>query len=429
MAAETLTIIDNRTGNRRELPIRDGAIQATDLREFKVSDEDPGLASYDPGFMNTASCKSSITYIDGDRGILRYRGYPIEQLAEKSTYLEVVYLLLFGELPSRSQLDGFAEEVSRDAVLPNGIVKLMETFASDAVPMAMVQSTVAALSAFYPEARRVESEEVRRRQIIRLTAMMPIIVAFCARRRWNRPFAHPDKNLNYTANFLSMVFKEMEAPYKPSPVLQQAMEVLFILHADHEQNCSTNAVRGVGSAHADPYAAISSAVGALSGPLHGGANEAVLAMLHEIGSVENVPGFIRRVKAKEVLLMGFGHRIYRSYDPRAKIIKETADQVFQVTGRNHLLDVAMELERIALHDDYFISRKLYPNVDFYSGLIYESMGLPRDIPTAIFALARTSGWLAQWDEMMRDPEQRIARPRQIYKGALRRDYVPIENRL
>jgi citrate synthase len=304
----------------------------------------------------------------------------------------------------------------------------METFRSDAGPMAMVQSAVAALSALYPEARQVTSEEVRRRQIVRLIAMIPMIVALCARRRWDKPFTSPDKNLGYTANFISMAFRDSEKPYVPDPTLERAMEVLFILHADHEQNCSTNAVRGVGSSHADPYAAVSSAVGALSGPLHGGANEAVLAMLHEIGSVENVPGFIQRVKAKEVLLMGFGHRIYRSYDPRAKIIKETADRVFQVTGRNRLLDVAMELERIALHDDYFISRKLYPNVDFYSGLIYESMGLPRDIPTAIFALARTSGWLAQWDEMMRDPEQKIARPRQIYKGADRRDYVPLNKR-
>ena len=430
MASETLTVIDNRTGKQREVPVQDGAVHATDLRELKVSEEDPGLASYDPGFMNTASCKSTITYIDGDKGILRYRGYPIEQLAEKSTYLEVVYLLLFGELPTQAQLDGFAGELSKDVIVPDGIVKLMETFGKDAAPMAMVQSAVAALSAFYPEARRVLSDEVRRGQIVRLIAMMPTLVAFCARLKWRKPFIHPDKNLNYTANFLSMVFKDKEAPYKPHPVLERAMEVLFILHADHEQNCSTNAVRGVGSSHADPYASISSAVGALSGPLHGGANEAVLAMLHEIGSVENVPGFIKRVEAKEVLLMGFGHRIYKSYDPRAKIIKETADQVFQVTGRNRLLDVAMELERIALHDDYFTSRKLYPNVDFYSGLIYESMGLPRDIPTAVFALARTSGWLAQWDEMMRDPEQKtkIARPRQIYKGAARRDYVPIEKR-
>jgi len=428
MASETLTVIDNRTGKQREVAVQDGAIHATDLRELKVSEEDPGLASYDPGFMNTASCKSAITYIDGDKGILRYRGYPIEQLAEKSTYLEVVYLLLFGELPTRTQLDGFTEEILRDLLLPDRVVKLMETFRDDAAPMAMVQAAVAALSAFYPEARRVESDEVRRRQIVRLVAMMPTIVAFCARLKWGKPFSHPEKGLNYTANFLSMVFKEGAAPYEPHPVLKRAMEVLFILHADHEQNCSTNAVRGVGSSHADPYAAISSAVGALSGPLHGGANEAVLAMLHEIGSVENVPGFIRMVESKKVLLMGFGHRIYRSYDPRAKIIKETADQVFQVTGRNRLLDVAMELERIALSDDYFISRKLYPNVDFYSGLIYESMGFPRDIPTAIFALARTAGWLAQWDEMMRDPEQKIARPRQIYKGAARRDYVPVEKR-
>jgi citrate synthase len=430
MASETLTIVDNRTGRSHEIPIRDGSVKATDLRRIKVSADDFGLVSYDPGFMDTAVCQSKITYVDGDKGILRYRGYPIEQLAERSTYLEVVYLLLHGELPTQTELENFTEEVRDQTELPDGVERFIATFSPDAKPTGMLQAATASLGSCYPEARRIDSEEIRRQQIVRLIAQMPILAALCARHKMGLPFLPPDKSLTHTGNFLSMVFNRSEGPYVPHPVLERAMEVLLILHADHEQNCSTNTVRCVGSAHADPYAAVSAGIGALSGPLHGGANEAVLQMLHQIGSVEKIPEVIKRVKAKEALLMGFGHRIYKSYDPRAKIIKQTAYEVFEVTGNNQLLEVALELERIALEDDYFLSRRLYPNVDFYSGLIYESMGFPRDMPTAIFAVARTAGWLAQWEEMLLDPEQRskIARPRQIYKGAEKRDYVPISQR-
>lgn len=430
MASDTLSTTDNRTGKKYEIPIRDGAINASDLRQVKASEEDFGLVSYDPGFLNTAACKSRITFIDGDKGILRYGGYPIEQLAEQSAYLEVAYLLLYGDLPTDAALRSFTLEIMSNTQVPDGVLNLIRSFNRDAKPMSVLQAAVAALGSSYPEATLIASPEARRPQIIRLIAKMPTLASACARHKQGLPFVPPDSTLTYTGNLLNMVFKRGEARYQPHPVLDRATDVLLILHADHEQNTSTNTVRGVASSHADPYATISAGIGALSGPLHGGANEAVLSMLHEISSVDKVPGFIKRVKAKEVLLMGFGHRIYKSYDPRAKIIKQTAYQVFDVMGRNQLIDVALELERIALEDDYFLSRKLYPNVDFYSGLIYESLGFQRDMPSPIFAVARTVGWLAHWEEMMLDPELRktIARPRQIYKGPDKRDYVPVGKR-
>ena len=419
---ETITIIDNRTGAQVEAPIEDGAVRATALKEL-------GLASYDPAFLNTASVRSAITEIDGDAGILRYRGYPIEQLAESATYLETAYLLLFGELPTQAELDVWEHEITFHTFLHENVKTLIEGFRYDAHPMGMFVSVVAALSTFYPEASRIEDPEIRLQQVHRLIAKVPTIAAFTYRHAKGMPYVYPDNDQPFAANFLSMMFKMAEPRYEPEPALVKALEVLFILHADHEQNCSTSAKRAIGSSHVDPYSAMAGAAAALYGPLHGGANEAVLRMLTEIGSVQNVPGFIKRVPSGEgVRLMGFGHRVYKSYDPRAKIIKRTADEVFEVTGRNPLLDIALELERIALEDDYFVSRKLYPNVDFYSGLIYQAMGFPVTMFPVLFAIPRTSGWIAQWEEMLLDPDQKIARPRQIYVGAKRREYVPLGKR-
>jgi citrate synthase len=427
MAAETLTIIDNRTGKQYEIPIRNGAIKATDLFQIKVNGDD-GLVSYDPGFMNTASCQSKITYIDGDKGILRYRGYPIEQLAEHSSYLETAYLILNGELPTKSQLDDWSHNVTYHSIIHENIKKLIDGFHHDAHPMGILVSTVGALSTFYPAAKKIFDPASRRDQTYRLISKMPTLAAFAYRHSLGLPYSYPDNDLGYTGNFLNMLFKMTEIKYKPHPVLERALDVLFILHADHEQNCSTNAMRGVGSSQVDPYSSVAGAAAALYGPLHGGANEAVLRMLMEIGSKEKVPDFIKKVKGGEGRLMGFGHRVYKNYDPRAKIIKQIADQVFEVKGRNRLLDIALELERIALSDDYFIKRKLYPNVDFYSGLIYQSMGLPMDMFPVLFAIPRTSGWIAQWEEMLTDPDQRLARPKQLYLGAATRDYVRMDKR-
>ena len=428
MASETLTVKDNRTGKSYEIPVQNGAIHATDLRQIKVSEEDFGLLSYDPGFLNTASCESRITFIDGDKGILRYRGYPIEQLAETSTYLETAYLILYGELPNRSQLDEWTKNITRHTMLHENIKKFIDGFHHDAHPMGMVISVVGALSTFYLDARDIFSEESRRTQTHRLIAKMPTLAAFAYRHSSGMPYAHPDNELSYTGNFLNMLFKMTELKYQPNPTIEKALDVLFILHADHEQNCSTSAMRGVGSSHVDPYSAVAAATVALYGPLHGGANEAVIRMLMEIGSKDKVPAFIQTVKAGEGRLMGFGHRVYKNYDPRARIIKKTAEQVFEVTGRNPLLDIALELERIALEDDYFVKRKLYPNVDFYSGLIYQSLGFPMAMFPVLFAIPRTSGWIAQWVEMLLDSDQKIARPRQIYLGSDQRDYVPVAKR-
>lgn len=422
--ADTLTITDNRTGKRYEIPIELGSIRAMDLRQIRTGPDDFGLMTYDPAFQNTAACRSHITYIDGDRGILLYRGYPIEQLAEASTFLETAYLILFGELPTASQLDEWTHRITLHTMLHENIKKLMEGFQYDAHPMGIFLSTVGALSTIYPDAKKIADEGGRRLQILRLIAKVPSIAAYAYRHSIGRPYIYPDNDLSFTGNFLNMLFKMTELKYRPHPVLERALDILFILHADHEQNCSTSTMRSIGSSHSDPYTALAGAAAALYGPLHGGANEAVLRMLQEIGSISHVPEFITRVKAGEGRLMGFGHRVYKSYDPRARIIKKTADQVFSVTGRNPLLDIALELERIALEDDYFVSRKLYPNVDFYSGLIYQAMGFPVNMFAVLFAIARTAGWLAQWDEMLRDPDQKIARPRQLYVGAARRDYVP-----
>jgi len=428
MPTDTLTIIDNRTGQSYEIPVTDGTIKALDLRQIKTTPDDFGLMSYDPAFLNTAATKSSITFIDGDKGILRYRGYPIEQLAEQSTYLETAYLLLFGELPTAAQLDQWQFDITHHTILHENIKHLMETFRYDAHPMGMFISTVAALSTFYPKAHAIHDPDARMHQITRLIAKVPTIAAFSYRHNRGLPYNYPDNDLSYTGNFLSMMFKMTEVKYQSNPVLERALDVLFILHADHEQNCSTSAMRSIGSSQVDPYSALAGAAAALYGPLHGGANEAVLRMLMEIGSTGNIPGFIERVKRGETRLMGFGHRVYKNYDPRAKIIKQVADEVFAVTGRNPLLDIALELERIALEDDYFVSRKLYPNVDFYSGMIYQAMQLPIAMFPVLFAIPRTSGWLAQWLEMINDPEQKIARPRQVYTGPDIRDYVPLEQR-
>ena len=424
MEADTLTIVDNRTGRKYEIPIEHGAIRAMDLRQITSGPEDLGLLSYDPAFTNTASCKSRITYIDGDRGILRYRGYPIEQLAERSSYLEVAYLLLGGELPTEEQFRAWEYDITHHTFVHENIKKYMDTFHHDAHPMGIFVSTVAALSTFYPEARNIQDPRVRRNQIFRLIAKVPTIAAFSYRHSIGMPYVYPNNELSYAGNLLHMMFRMTEEHYRPDPVVERALDVLFILHADHEQNCSTNAMRGVGSSHVDPYCCVAAAAAALWGPLHGGANEAVLRMLQEIGSVQQVPGFIQRVKRGEVRLMGFGHRIYKSYDPRARIIKEMAHKVFEVTPPSPLLEVALELERIALQEDYFISRKLYPNVDFYSGLIYQAMRFPVDMFPVLFAIPRTVGWLAQWEEMLADPEQKISRPRQIYLGPRERQYVP-----
>ena len=432
---DTLSITDNRTGKQYELPIaygtypQDGAyIRGLDLRQIKSSDDDFGLLSYDPAFMNTGSCKSAITYIDGDKGILRYRGYPIEDLAARSSFLEVAYLLLNGELPSQSQLDDWVRLVTTHTLIHENLKKFIDGFHYDAHPMAMLVSTVAALSTFYPESRNIADAPNRAKQVRRLIAKMPTMAAFVYRHSIGMPYIYPDNELSYTGNFLNMMFRMTELKYDPDPVLERALDVLFILHADHEQNCSANAMRSVGSSHADPYVSVAAATAALYGPLHGGANEQVLRMLHEIGSKERVAEYVKRVKAGEFRLMGFGHRVYKNYDPRARILKEMADQVLEVTGRSPLLELAMELERIALEDDYFVSRKLYPNVDFYSGVIYQALGFPVDMFPVLFAIPRTAGWLAQWQEMLTDSEQKIARPRQVYTGEDEREYDAMERR-
>jgi citrate synthase len=428
MSEDSLTITDNRTGRQYQLPIQDGTIKAMDLRQIKVSDEDFGLMTYDPAFMNTASCKSRITFIDGDKGILEYRGYPIDQLAEKSTYLEVAYLLLNGELPTAAQLEGWTKNITYHTFINENIKKVIDGFHYNAHPMGMFEASLAALSTFYPDAKDIFNVELRCKQIYRLIAKVPTIAAFAFRHRIGMQYSYPDNDLSYEGNFLNMMFKTTELKYKPNPVLEKALTVLYILHADHEQNCSTNAMRSIGSAHTDPFSSLAGAAAALYGPLHGGANEMVLRMLKEIGSVANVPDYIKRVKAGEFRLMGFGHRVYKNYDPRARIIKQVAYEVFEVTGKDPLLDIALELERIALEDEYFVKRRLYPNVDFYSGIIYQAMRFPVDMFPVMFAIPRTSGWLAQWVEMLEDPDQKIARPRQIYLGDRTRDYVPIDQR-
>jgi citrate synthase len=430
MGKDSLTVTDNRTGRTYEIPIQDGSIKAIDLKQIKVAADDLGLMTYDPAFTNTAACKSRITFIDGEKGILNYRGYPIEQLAEQSNYLETAYLILHGELPNATEFDNWVYNITHHTMVHENIKELMAAFRYDAHPMGMLMSTVAALSTFYPNAKHIRDPDNRRDQIFRLIAKVPTIAAFAYRHSVGMPYAYPDNDLSYCGNFLQMMFKMTEVKYKLNPVLERALEVLFILHADHEQNCSTSAMRGVGSSEVDPFSSIAAATAALYGPLHGGANEAVLRMLREIGSKDRVAAFITEVKNSggDVRLMGFGHRVYKNYDPRAKIIKVMADQVFEVTGRNPLLDIALELERIALEDEYFVKRKLYPNVDFYSGLIYQAMGFPVDMFPVLFAIPRTAGWLAQWEEMLEDKEQRIARPRQVYLGNSRRDYVPIVRR-
>ncbi len=425
MGEQVLTITDGRNGKSYSAPITDGTIRAMDLRQIKEGAEDFGIMTYDPAFMNTASCRSSITFIDGDRGILRYRGYPIEELAEKCTFLEVAYLLLNGELPTEPELKEWIHLVKHHTMLHETTKKFLEGFRYDAHPMGMLVSTVAALSTVYPEARNVLDPQNRRIETVRLIAKMPTIAAYTYRHSLGLPYVYPDNDLGYTANFMNMLWKMLEPKYLANPVLSRALSILFILHADHEQNCSTNAMRAVGSSQADPYLATAAAAAALSGPLHGGANEQVLRMLDEIGSVARIPEYIEAVKAGKYKLMGFGHRVYKNYDPRARVIKWTAEQVFQVTGRNPKLDIALELEKIALEDEYFIKRKLYPNVDFYSGIIYQAMGFKPDMFTVLFAIPRTVGWLAQWDELIRDPEQKISRPRQVYTGTDVR-HVPAE---
>ena len=426
---DTLTITDNRTGKSYEIPITDGTVKALDLRQMKSTSDDFGLMTYDPAFMNTAACRSAITFIDGDKGILEYRGYPIEQLAEKSSYLEVAYLLINGELPNETELADWSRNITHHTILNENLKSLLDAFRYNAHPMGRFISTVAALGTFYPEARDIFDVEVRQKQIYRLIAKVITIAAFNYRHTIGMPYAYPDNDLSYPGNFLNMMFKMTETKYTPNPVLEKALDVLFILHADHEQNCSTSAMRSVGSSHVEPYSAVAAAAAALYGPLHGGANEAVLRMLREIGSINNVPDFIKRVKSGEgTKLMGFGHRVYKNYDPRAKIIKQVADEVFEVTGKNPMLDIALELERIALEDEYFVKRKLYPNVDFYSGLIYEAMKFPSEMFTVLFAIPRVSGWLSQWQEMLSDSDQKISRPRQIFVGPERRDYVDMAKR-
>ena len=428
---DSLTITDNRTGKQYDMPIHDGTVRAMDLRQIKTGPDDFGLMTYDPAFLNTANCHSAITYIDGEKGILLYRGYPIEQLAEESDFLETAYLILFGELPTAAEQQAWVREITHHTMLHENVKRLMEGFQYDAHPMGIFLSMVGALSTFYPDAKLIFDKASRRRQTYRLIAKVPSIAAYAYRHSIGRPYNYPDNDLSFTGNFLNMLFKMTELKYHPNPVLARALDVLFILHADHEQNCSTTAMRGIGSSHVDPYSALTGAAAALYGPLHGGANEAVLRMLGEIGSVSRVPELIKRVKSGDgnVRLMGFGHRVYKSYDPRAKVIKKIADLVFAVTGKNPLLEIALELERIALQDDYFITRKLYPNVDFYSGLIYQAMGFPVEMFPVLFAIPRTAGWIAQWEEMLLDAEQKIARPRQVYTGPAHRDYVPREKRL
>jgi citrate synthase len=427
-SSDTLTVTDNRTGRTYEIPIEDETIRATELRNIKVNEGDFGLMTYDPAYMATASCRSAITYIDGDAGILEYRGYPIEQLAEKSSYLEVAYLLIHGELPTANQLAEWDHLITIHTFVHENVKEFMQGFRYDAHPMGMLLASVGALSTFYPEASEIKDPESRYIQVIRLLAKMPTLAAFSYRHNRGMPYVYPDNDLSYAGNFLSMIYKVAELKYEPDPRLEHALDVLFILHADHEQNCSTSAVRSVGSSQVDPYSSVAAGVAALYGPLHGGANEAVLRMLQRIGTKENIPDFIKGVKEGNERLMGFGHRVYKNFDPRAKIIKKAVDEVFEVTGKNPLLEIATELEKIALDDDYFVSRKLYPNVDFYSGLIYEALGMPVEMFPVLFAIGRTSGWIAQWLEMIDDPEQKIARPRQIYTGERGLDYVPISNR-
>jgi citrate synthase len=424
---DSLSVTDNRTGRSYEIPISEGTIKAMDLRQIRTSDDDFGLMTYDPAFMNTAACRSAITFIDGDRGILRYRGYPIEQLAEKASFLEVAYLLCEGELPQKKQLDKFVHDITYHTYVHTNIIKFLEGFRYDAHPMGMLLGVVGALSTFYPDAKHIRDPENRYVQRVRLLAKMPTIAAFAFRHSRGLPYEFPRNDLSYIGNFVNMTFS-IGGKHEPNPVLQRALEILLILHADHEQNASTSAVRSVGSSEVDPFSAVSAGIAALYGPLHGGANEAVLRMLDEIGDVKNIPTFIEKVKQGEGRLMGFGHRVYKSYDPRAKLIKRVADEVFTQTGLNPKLEIALELERIALQDEYFIKRKLYPNVDFYSGLIYQAMGYPTEYFTVLFALGRTPGWLAQWEEMLLDKDQKIARPRQIYTGAGERPYVPIDQR-
>ena len=428
MPQDNLTITDNRTGKNYTVPVENGTIRAMDLRQIKTGPDDFGLMTYDPAFMNTASCRSAITYIDGDKGILRYRGYPIDVLAEHCTYLEVAYLLLFGELPNASELKSWVHDITHHTMLHETTKKFMEGFRDNAHPMAMLVSTVAALSTVYPDSKNIHDPAIRLLQIKRLIGKMPSIAAMSYRHISGLPYIYPDNDFTYTENFMNMLWKMVEPKYVANPVIARALDILFVLHADHEQNCSTNAMRAVGSSHSDPYLATASAAAALSGPLHGGANEEVLHMLDEIGSKDNVPAYIKKIKEGKGRLMGFGHRVYKNYDPRAKIIKWAADRVFEVTGRNAKLEIALELERIALEDDYFVSRKLYPNVDFYSGIMYQAMGFKPEMFTVLFAIPRTIGWLSQWQEMLTDPEQKIARPRQVWIGHDTREFMPIEKR-
>jgi citrate synthase len=428
LSADSLTVTDNRTGQTFEIEITDGTVRAMDFRQMKVSEDDFGLMTYDPAFTNTASCRSGVCYIDGDAGVLEYRGYSIEALCEHSTYLEVAYLLVHGELPTSDQLDTWTHEITVHTFVHENVKEFMGGFRHDAHPMGMLLGSVGALSTFYPDANEIQDPANRDIQTIRLIAKMPTLAAFAFRHVQGRPYVYPDNELDYPGNFLNMMYKMTEIKYEPDPRLARALDALFILHADHEQNCSTNAVRSVGSSQVDPYSAVAGGVAALYGPLHGGANEAALTMLNRIGSVENIPAFLDGVKEGEERLMGFGHRVYKNYDPRARIIRKHLDEVFEVTGKSPLLDIATELEKRALDDDYFVSRKLYPNVDFYSGLIYEALGLPVSMFPVMFAIPRTSGWIAQWLEMVQDSEQKIARPRQIYTGARERDYVPVDQR-
>ena len=426
--ADTLSVTDNRTGETYEVEVADGTVNAMDFRDVKVSEDDFGLMTYDPAFTNTASCRSSICFIDGEAGVLEYRGYPIDQLCEKSSYLEVAYLLVYGELPTKQQLDTWVYEITHHTYVHENIKKFVEGFRYDAHPMGMLLASVGALSTFYPDAKKIDDEFERHMAAVRLIAKMPTLAAFAYRHNLGLPYIYPDNDLSYPGNFLSMMFKMTEVSYEPDPRLERALDVLWILHADHEQNCSTSAVRSVGSSEVDPYSAVAAGVAALYGPLHGGANEAVLRMLDRIERKENIPDFLEGVKNKDEKLMGFGHRVYKNYDPRADIIKKNVDEVFEVTGKNPKLEIAVELEKRALDDDYFVERKLYPNVDFYSGLIYEALNLPPDMFTVMFAIPRTSGWMAQWLEMVQDEETKIARPRQIYTGERERDYTPVEKR-
>ncbi|HEX6459245.1 MAG TPA: citrate synthase [Thermoleophilaceae bacterium] len=427
-ARETLSVTDNRTGKSYELEIKNGTIRAMDLRGIKVNEDDFGLMSFDPAFTNTASCESEITFIDGEAGVLEYRGYSIEDLCDNATYLEVAYLLIHGELPSRDELDSWVHEITHHTYVHENVKKFMEGFRHDAHPMGMLLGTVGALSTFYPGAKNITDPDERHIAAIRLIAKMPTLAAFAYRHQLGLPYVYPDNDLSYPGNFLSMMYKMTEIRYEPDPRLERALDVLWILHADHEQNCSTNAVRGVGSSQVDPYSAVAGGVAALYGPLHGGANEAAVKMLERIGSVDNIPDFLKRVKDREEKLMGFGHRVYKNYDPRARIIKKNVEEVFEVTGMNPKLEIAVELEKQALDDDYFHERKLYPNVDFYSGLIYEALGLPYEMFTVMFAIPRTSGWVSQWLEMVEDKDTKIARPRQVYTGQREREFVPMDKR-